>query len=452
MNSQETVIIGGGLVGSLLATALQREGRHVHVYEQRPDLRLHELDGGRSVNLVVTSRGIHALHRLGLSERILSRTVAVSGRMIHPIRGNLVYQPYGTEAHHRNYSVSRAELNKMLISEAESEGVHFHFEHKLATLDFSKKQATFQTPQGTTDVFFRVAFGTDGAGSQGRHQLLEALKQQGVPAEESVDFLEASYKELMIPKEEAKRAKLEPHALHIWPRGSHMLMALPNLDGSFTVTLYLAAKGKLSFESIRNGEDILRYFDEYFADAIPLMPELVKDFLNHPTGLLGTVRCNPWHFNGTFALLGDAAHAVVPFFGQGMNAGFEDVTVLLNLLCEYAGNWEKTLEAYSEERKPNGDAIADMALENYDEMREKVGDAKFLLMKRIEQILEREFPTRYQSRYVLVTQTTVPYAEAQRIGRIQNRILTELCAQLTSPEDVDLKLAAKLIERELTPS
>lgn len=437
----DVVVVGAGLVGSILAIFLRQQGYSVRVYEKRPDMRTSDLGGGRSINLVATSRGLHALEQVGLKDEILALTSPVYGRMMHDEQGNLTYQSYSKDNTDCNYSVSRAELNKTLMTFAEQAGATIVFEQELLNADFDSGILAFT--DGTVQT--SQIFATDGAGSAVRR----TLAQQGHVTEHT-DFLAYGYKELVIPPDENGDFRIDKDALHIWPRGDHMLMALPNQDGSFTVTLYLANEGPLSFASLTDEESVEDYFDIYYPDAIPLMPNLTKDFFANPTGLLGTVWCDPWFYKDRVALLGDAAHGVVPFFGQGMNAGFEDCTALHNLFPHHE-NFGSLFEAYHTVQKPNGDAIARMAIANFVEMRDHVGDNYFLLQKAVEGILGRTFPQVYLSKYSMVTHSLIPYQVAEQAGVIQKEILDELCGNLTHAENVDLQRAETLISSKLTP-
>lgn len=446
---REVAIVGGGLVGSLLATYLARRQARVTVYEKLPDPRASGAGGGRSINLVVTSRGLEALDRVGLKEGALELTVPVLGRMMHSLEGELAFQPYGRDESECNYSISRAGLNRFLISEAEARGVTFHFERSLSTVDFDAGRLTFDAtesfPESTVEAPLIV--GTDGAASAVRRGM---RRLSGF--EESMVLLSHGYKELTIPAGPDGGYRIEGRALHIWPRGEVMLMALPNRDGSFTVTLYLPRSGPQGFDRVDTEGRALALFEEQFSDSIPLIPDLAANFLANPSGDLGTVRCYPWHVRDRALLLGDAAHAVVPFFGQGMNCGFEDCSVLDRLLDEPEGDGLDSLfRAFGESRKPNADAIADMALENFDEMRSSVGEPRFLLRKQVEHLLEERIPTRYRSRYSMVMYSSIPYAVAQAAGRIQEEILAELCLGLERAEELDMPQAERLIGEKLTP-
>lgn len=448
-DSLGTVVVGGGLVGSILAVFLRQRGHAVHIFEKREDMRSESLDGGRSINLVATSRAIHALEQVGLRDEILELAVPVYGRMMHDVEGQLTYQSYSKDNTECNYSVSRAELNAKMLSCAENAGATIHFVHTLDAIELTKDTNTlaFSTPSGVKYYNADVIYGTDGAGSAVRQYLV----QQDI-AQESIEFLNHGYKELIIPATQDGTYQIEKNALHIWPRGSHMLMALPNRDGSFTVTLYLANTGDESFATLdaSGKEGVQAFFQKYYTDAIPLIPDLCEAYFANPTGLLGTVRCSSWSYKDTIALLGDAAHAVVPFFGQGMNAGFEDCSVLFELF-EQHDERSQVFAEYSKIQNPNGNAIADMALENFVEMCEHVGDARFLLQKEVEALLGRHFPTSYLSRYSMVTHSLIPYAVAQEAGRIQKEILDTLCTDIQVASEVDIEQAQQLIEEKLVP-
>jgi kynurenine 3-monooxygenase len=452
MNRSETsdvAVVGGGLVGSLLAALVVDRGYSVTVYERRPDVGDVEQVAGRSINLVVTRRGIRALEQVGLAEAALRLTIPVRGRMMHSVNGELTYQPYGRDDSECNYSISRAGLNAFLISEAEKRGVRFRFDARLADVDLVRGRLSLESERDGSrfEADAPVVFGADGAGSvlRGAYGKLDGFR-------ESIEMLDHGYKELLIPAREDGEHQIEKHALHIWPRGEFMLMALPNIDGSFTVTLYLPNEGRYGFNRIDGPEWVVQLFHEHFPDAIPLIPDLTSDYFANPTGNLGTVRCNPWHFGDRALLIGDAAHAIVPFFGQGMNSGFEDCTVLGELMDRHGrGDWGEIFSDLTAARKPDSDAIADMALENFVEMRDHVGDPTFLLRKQVEHRLEREIPSEYRSRYSMVMYSHIPFRIAFEAGRIQRELLEELCANLGSANDLDVEYARCLIGERLTP-
>lgn len=444
---KSVTVIGGGPVGCVLAVILARRGHEVVLYEMRPDMRRADIPAGRSINLVLTERGMKALDLLGLKEEVLAGTVPVIGRQIHSLEGELAYQPYGKDASECNYSVSRGALNQLLLTKAEKEGVRLVFQAKLKGADFDAGTLTFTRKDSAIEtVEAKQVFGCDGAPSGVRRALCE---REGFS--DSMDLLEHGYKELLFPAAPGGGFAMRKDALHIWPRGSHMLMGLPNQDGSFTGTIYLPNYGADSFESLTTPEKVSEFFEAYYPDALPLIEGLPLSFLDNPTGHLGTVRSYPWHLDDRALLVGDAAHAIVPFFGQGLNCGFEDCAVLSGLLDEHGGPTADAFAAYTEARKPAGDAIADMALENFVEMRDRVSDPAFLLRKAVESRLETTFTAKYRSRYAMVMYSTIPYHHAQQAGVIQSEILDTLCEGLTSPDDVDMDQASKLIDQKLSP-
>lgn len=443
---EPVVVVGGGPVGAVLALLLAGRGHPVDVYERRPDMRTGPVEAGRSINLVLCDRGLIALEPLGLREEVLALTVPVYGRLMHNLDGSTAYQPYGKDDSERNYSISRAELNARLLDRAEGAGVRLHFEHTLVSADLARGDLLFARPGGARVEVTgaRRVFGCDGAPSAVREAL---VAQAGARA--SLEPLEHGYKELLFPAAPGGGFALDERALHIWPRGDHFLMGLPNRDGSFTGTVYLPLEGPHGFASLTSAAAVEAFFAEHYPDAVPLLPDLAAQLLANPLGHLGTVRCAPWQHDGRVLLVGDAAHAVVPFFGQGLNCGFEDFALLLRLL--EALPTEEALATFSRERKPDADAIAAMALENFVEMRAKVADPAFLLRKQVEAVLQREMPERYRTRYAMVMYSSIPYAVAQQAGVIQRELLDELCAGLTSAEDVDRARAAALIDARLAP-
>lgn len=426
-------IVGAGLAGSLLAVLLKRRGLEVEIFEKRTDPRKVSKDAGRSINLIITSRGIHGLERAGLAEKALSLSVPVYGRMIHGLDSSTVYQPYGRKED-CNYSISRSELNHFLIDAAEAAGVKFYFDHTLDQLDLEAKKATFSGAQGSRTVHYDLLLGADGAGSRVRKTLCEKIPEE---FKESIEWLEADYKEMFLPSAANGSPALQKDALHIWPRGSVMMMALANRDTSFTVTLYMPKNNRpVAFDQIKTEADLEKLFQEKFPDAVPLMPERAKDFFHNPQGALGTVRLNKWIYKDSLALLGDAAHAVVPFFGQGMNSSFEDCTAFDDLLQKGLSGSE-LLDEYQNQRILNGRAIADMAIENWYEMADRVGDSKFQLRKKVESLIEARYPDQYRSRYGMICYTLVPYSEAKRLGQLQSAFLDELCSKIDSPDQVN---------------
>jgi kynurenine 3-monooxygenase len=428
-NKAQAAIVGAGLVGSLLSIFLARRGHRITMYERRADMRRESIAAGRSINLAISSRGLHALKLVGLESEVLKRATPMRGRMMHSPTGELTFQRYGRDDSEYINSISRGDLNKILMTAAEETGrVRIEFHHAVEDL---------------SSVAAPMIFGADGSSSVVRRSLAAS------PGFTNTEiYLEHGYKELAIPAGPGGNHRLERNALHIWPRGTYMLIALPNFDGSFTCTLFLPFKGAVSFEAMKTGADVSAFFAEHFADALPLMEGLEEEFFAHPTGHMVTVKCAPWNDAARTLLLGDAAHAIVPFFGQGMNCGFEDCEVLDGLLERYSDR-AHAFEKFFESRKPNSDAIADMAVENFIEMRDKVADKRFLLEKAVEHILQEKFPDRYVPRYALVTFSRVPYKFAYDAGIVQAGILKELCRDLARPEEVDLRKAEQLINERL---
>ena len=446
-DTQKITVIGAGLVGSLISIMLARRGYDVELYERRPDMRVEKISAGRSINLAISTRGLYALKQVELEQKILDIAVPMKGRMIHTQKRlspnssacETMFQAYGKDESQYINSIPRGELNKILMTEAEKTGrVKIHFNHTLAAQDL----------KGWLEMHpNRLIIGTDGSTSVVREHL-STLNPQ---FKETQDTLSHGYKELTIPAKSGGGFLLEKNALHIWPRGSFMLIALPNQDGSFTCTLFLPWVGPVSFDTLKTPTDVERFFNEYFPDSVPLIENLSETFFTNPTGKMVTIKCSPWFSTHRLLLLGDAAHAIVPFFGQGMNCGFEDCTVLSEWMDRSPQDWVSQLEPYFHSRKPNSDAIADLAVDNFIEMRDRVGDPKFLLKKEVEKILQNRFPEKYISRYGLVTFSRHPYSVALEAGKIQEKILEQLCSGLSNPNDVDLRLAEKLIDKEFTP-
>jgi len=413
---KKVAIIGAGLAGCLLANYLGRRGYAVELYERRPDPRSGILERGRSINLALSERGLDALRRIGLDKQVMKDALPMKGRMIHPISGALDFQQYSSDGERAINSIGRGALNNALLDATDAK---IHFDRKLVWLNAATGQMRFE--DGSRQVSTAkadIVIGADGAGSAVRGQLLE----QGL-LQESLDFLDYGYKELMIPAAADGSWVLDPGALHIWPRGKSMMIALPNPDRSFTCTLFWPNGGTESFASLASPAAILRHFERNYPDVPPIAPTLVEDYQHNPIGLLGTVRCAPWHAAGRVLLIGDAAHAIVPFYGQGANAAFEDVVELDRCLEATGDNWPATLSMFAERRQANSEAIAQMALANFVEMRDKVASPVFQAQKRLEHVLERVLPGRYVSRYELVSFSTTPYADVQRRVRRQQQIL-----------------------------
>lgn len=440
---RETVcVVGGGLVGGLLGVFLRRRGYPLTIYEARPDPRVGPAASGRSINLIVTERGIHALKQLDLWAEVCGIAARVTGRMMHDRSGALSFQPYGKDDSECNYSVSRGKLNSLLLSAAERAGAQIVFDRRLTAFEPEARRLTFDSRV----VMAERVIGTDGAASAVRAGL---MRRPG--AVEDIQMLGHGYKELEFPAAAGGAHAMEGSALHLWPRGDLMLMGLPNPDGSFTGTVYLPQTGPSSFAALSDAAAVRTFFQREFPDAVALLPNLEREFLENPTGELGTVRCSPWQANGRIALAGDAAHAIVPFFGQGANCGFEDCTVLDELLERYADDWDRALPAYDAQRKPDADAIAAMALDNFVEMRERAADPRFLLRKRIEHRLEQAFPDEYRSRYSMVVYSRIPYAVCRAAGEIQSRLLDAWSAEVDAAEALDLDSALRDIRNSLKP-
>jgi kynurenine 3-monooxygenase len=439
-------IVGGGLAGALLAVFLARRGFAVDVYDRRPDPRHAASERGRSINLALAARGIVALERAGMMERIRPLLIPMRGRMIHSLAGETQLQPYGQRQEEVIYSVSRAELNRVLIEEAARHPrVRLKFRQTCLAAAPETGALRFRDEDtgGESNVPIAATFATDGAGSAVRTSLARAGL---INVRE--DRLDHDYKELTLPAAHDGRHQMEPHALHIWPRGGFMLIALPNTDGSFTATLFLARSGTNSFDSLNDSDRIQSLFRSQFADAAQLMPHLVEEFTAHPQGQLGTVYTKPWHIGGQVLLLGDAAHAIVPFHGQGMNAAFEDCLILDSLMDRH-DSWEILFADFERSRVPNTAAIAQMALENYVEMRDSVRDPAYIRRKALAMELERRFPDRFIPRYSMVMfHPEIPYAEALRRGEVQVRILEEL-DDPSAPGKLDLHRAQALITERL---
>jgi kynurenine 3-monooxygenase len=420
-------IVGAGLVGSLLAIYLRKRGYGVTVYERRPDMRLSSLYAGRSINLALSNRGIKALEEVGLAEELRKAAIPMHGRVMHDVEGKLSFLPYGKQGQFIN-SISRSALNIVLMNEAEKQGVQFLFEHHCTRVDLEQTTLELKHTGTLSQKQFDLIIGSDGA-----YSVVRMAMQMTDRFDFMQDYIDHGYKELHIPPEANGGFQLEKNALHIWPRESFMLIALPNPDGSFTCTLFFPFKGKPSFKALKDKTDVGDFFYHTFPDAHKLMSSLLDDFEENPTSSLVTMKCYPWVRNNTL-LIGDAAHAVVPFYGQGMNAGFEDCRVLNEMLDKYQDDWDKVLVKFQELRKPDTDAIAQLALDNFIEMRDLVGDPEFLLRKKIEAKIHELFPERWIPLYSMVTfNEQIRYSEAYNIGQKQRLIMDRV---MSSPDIV----------------
>ncbi len=416
---REFQIAGAGLAGALLAIYLGKQGHQVAVYERRGDMRREAVPRGRSINMALSTRGLAALEDVGLKERILAAAIPMRGRMIHDRAGKTALQPYSTDPAECIYSISRHGLNVALLDAAETlPGVRLSFNRKVAGVDLASGALELEGEDGPEGG---IVVGADGAHSAVRQTLarLDRFDYQQ-------NYLDWGYKELTLPAGPGGTWRLDKNALHIWPRHDFMLIALPNRDGSFTCTLFLPFEGPGSFAQLASDDAVLAFFTREFPDAVPLMPDLADDFRHNPTSSLVYVRCFPWHHRDRVVLVGDACHAVVPFYGQGMNAAFEDCSVLAGILARRGTADEAAFQEYERARKENTDALADLALENFVEMRSKVARRGWIWRKNVEKVLHRLFPARFRPLYSMVTFSQIPYAEALRRAREQDRLLNML--------------------------
>ena len=415
--SRKVTILGAGLVGSLLAIILRERGHKVDIYERRPDMRAANMSAGKSINLAMSARGWKALELAGLKEDMEALAIPMYGRYLHQADGQTAFQPY-SKNNEAIYSVSRGELNKKLMTVAEDNGVSIHFEHRCTHVHVENNHVHFHHDHKGKIVPADLLFGADGAFSALRESYTHMTR---VNCDQM--YLEYGYKELCILPGKNGEWLMEKNALHIWPRGKYMMIALPNTDGTFTCTLFMPFEGEMSFEKLKTEKDVTALFDTQFADAKELMPGLLEDFFTNPTSALITTHIFPWHYKDKSALIGDAAHAIVPFYGQGMNAGFEDVTVLSGLMDKHLDNWTAILSAYEVRRKPNGDAVAQLALNNFTEMRDKVADPMFLERKKIEKELGKRYPEQFVSVYEMVSFSHTPYNTAIQCIQAQDQLL-----------------------------
>lgn len=421
--SRNVTILGAGLVGSLLAIILRKKGYEVTVYERRTDMRKASISAGRSINLAMSARGWKALDLAGLRQEMEPLAIPMYGRYLHQPDGQTAFQPYSRN-NEAIYSVSRGELNRKLMTLAEEHGAKIHFEHRCAHVDVATNRVRFNHNGEEKTVHADLLFGADGAFSALRNSYSHMDRVNS-----SQHYLEYGYKELAILPGNNGEWMMEKEALHIWPRGKYMMIALPNTDGTFTCTMFMPFEGEVSFEKLKTEADVHHLFDTQFADAKALMPGLIEDFFTNPTSSLITTHIFPWHYKDKSALIGDAAHAIVPFYGQGMNAGFEDCTVLASLLDTYGDDWGTILKEYERKRKPNGDAVANLALNNFTEMRDKVADPKFLERKKIEKELGNRYPDRFISVYEMVSFSHIPYSTAIQCIQAQDKLLEQIMKQ-----------------------
>jgi kynurenine 3-monooxygenase len=441
---KKIAIVGSGLVGTLLAIYLKRLGHTVHVYDRSPDIRTVEFSG-RSINLVMSNRGWKAMQDVGLDDEIRKIGIPVDKRGIHMQDGSFITQFYGKEGE-AIFSLSRGVLNRRMIDLAEEAGVDFFFNHKI--WDVSLATATLfegESEQGQwSELKYDIVFGADGAFSRIRHRM-----QRQSMFDYSQEFMKIGYKELHIPANPDGTHKIDKNSLHIWPRGNFMLMGLSNLDGSFTCTLFMPFEGENSFEQLKDEKSLVDFFAKYFPDTKEVIPDLVKDFFKNPTSYLAIMKCYPWTYEDKVALIGDSAHAIVPFYGHGMNAGFEDITILNELIAQYGDDWKTIFSEYEKSRKPNADAIAELSRRNFVEMSTKTADEKFLLQKKIEKWFSDKHPDKWMPLYSRVTFSLQPYSEALAIGDFQNTIMQEVMqmeniAEKWNSEEVENKIITLL--------
>lgn len=442
---KEVVIIGAGLVGSLLSIYMTKRGYKVSLYERRGDMRKEEVEAGRSINLALSDRGIKALKEVGIADEVLQIAIPMHGRHIHNINGGHAFQPYGKEGQYIN-SVSRRELNCKLMDLAERQGVTIHFDSRCKEINWSKNEVIFSINNHDKIIPFDLLFGSDGAFSAAR--LSHMLTHNKFEYQQY--YIDCGYKELSIPAGPNGEFLLEKNALHIWPRKEYMLIALPNLEGTFTGTLFFPFEGEQSFEKLTTEDTVEKFFATTFPDVVPLIPDLTKQFFHNPTSALVTVKCFPWIREDKFSLIGDAAHAIVPFFGQGMNAGFEDCSVLDQLMNEHDQNWTTILKEFQSLRKPDADAIADLAVNNFTEMRARTADPKFLLQKKIEAKLHEHYPDKWIPAYSQVTFSPhIRYSEALQNSQRQEAIMQEIMQQPGIEQNWDSEEVEKVILQKI---
>jgi len=439
MNKKEKIlIVGAGLCGSLLALRMAQRGYQVEVYESRSDLRNSVISAGRSINLSLSDRGLKALRMAGLEKKARALCIPMKGRLMHDAASNTFESNYSGRQGECINSISRGNLNGLLLTEAEKySNVNIHFNTKCLEIDIESKIVHFQSSDSKEQFTVQadVIFGTDGAGSS----LRKSYEKQFPAFKVSQEFLTHGYKELEIPADKNGGHLISKEHLHIWPRGDYMLIALPNMDGSFTVTLFLSySEGSYNFDNLITKEKIIEFFEKDFPDTLALIPDVLKEFENNPTGKLGTVKCYPWAYKGNTLLLGDSSHAIVPFYGQGMNASFEDVFVFDSVLNQFEGDWATVFSEFQKQRKIDADAIADLAIDNYYEMRDHVANPLFKEKRIVEMGLEKFFPTEYFSKYSLVTfNEHIGYHEAMTKGRAQDKVLLKMVEESkfsTSPK------------------
>lgn len=440
---EKSTVVGAGLVGSLLSIILANRGSKVDMYERRPDMRKADISAGKSINLALSDRGLRALAKGGLEKEVREMSIPMHGRLIHDVDGNTNFQPYGKEGQFIN-SISRGGLNALMMTKAEELGAQIHFNHRCTDINLNTAEAEFANGDDPVKVAGDRIYGTDGAFSEVRHRMMMTDR-----FDYSQYYLAHGYKELTIPVATDGGFRIEKNALHIWPRGAFMLIALPNLDGSFTVTLFLAFEGEESFAKLNSDEAVADFFNRFFPDAVEHMPTLIEDFNTNPTSSLVTVKCAPWNFTDKALILGDAAHAIVPFYGQGMNAGFEDCDVFDRLAETMWDDKTALFAKFSELRKPDGDAIADLAIRNFMEMRDLVADERFLLRKKIEKKLNQRHPNKWIPLYSMVTFSEIRYSDALSIGQAQDKMFQDILSWDGIAENWQIEEVFKKIEERV---
>jgi len=439
-DKKKVVIVGAGLCGTLLAIRMGQRGYDVSLHEKRADMRAEGMSAGRSINLALSARGLMALDRAGLKEKVLAHCIPMHGRMIHTKAGETFLSPYSGRSDDYINSVPRGGLNCILLDEAEKmDNIKIHFNSACKSVNLENAKATFKQ-EGGWDVMEQgdIIIGTDGAGSIVRKSMMANTTK--LLFNYSQDFLRHGYKELSIAPLEGGGYQIEKNALHIWPRGSYMIIALPNMDGSFTLTMFHPYKGPAGFDTLDEEAVLTQFFEENYPDLIPHVPHYIEEYKRNPVGTLGTIKCYPWQAYGKTLIMGDAAHAIVPFYGQGMNASFEDVRVFDDMLEQYGdANWKQLFEKYQDARAENANAIADLAIDNFHEMQDKVNDPDFQKKRKLEMKLEQEYP-QYYSKYSLVTfNPELSYKEAMERGRAQDNLLLDICSSVDTIEQLDAK-------------
>ena len=419
---KEVTIVGSGLVGSLCAIYMTKRGYTVNVFERRNDLRSEIITAGKSINLALSKRGWTALEKVGVENEVKKIAIPMYKRIMHDNKGNLTEQPYGNDGE-AIYSVSRVSLNVLLMNLASKSGAKLNFNEKCIDSDLANSEATFENLKNKKHktIHSDLLIASDGAFSLIRKQMVDKFNHDF-----SFNEIEHDYKELMIPSGKNGSYLLDKNALHIWPRGEFMVIALANMDGSFTCTLFAPKCGDNSFENLNTKAEVEQYFTDIFPDFISIIPDLYEQWQVNPTSSLGIVRTFPWHISDSTILIGDSAHATVPFYGQGMNAGFEDCRILDELLSKHKGDFAKTLNEYTKERKPNGDGLQDLSMHNFIVMRDKTADPLFLLQKEIEKKFSNLHPNKWIPLYSMVSFTNTPYSEAWKIGERQEKIMQHI--------------------------